>query len=186
MIYRFTLISDEVDHFLREIQIDSDATFYDFHKIILSSVNYPDDQMTSFFICEEGWEKNEEVTLEDMGSRSEEDNWVMRSTKLSDLVEDEKQHLLFVFDPLADRPFFIELSEIITGKKLKEPICSRKIGDAPKQLVDFDDELSKTATSEDMGEDFYGDHFDMDDIDPEGFDTGGGENEIADTSYNDF
>ena len=29
MIYRFTLISDEVDDFVREIQIDPEATFYD-------------------------------------------------------------------------------------------------------------------------------------------------------------
>ena len=35
MIYRFTIISDEVDDFVREIQIDPEATFYDFHEAIL-------------------------------------------------------------------------------------------------------------------------------------------------------
>ena len=63
MIYRFTLISDEVDDFMREIQIDSEATFLDFHRAILSSVGYADDQMTSFCLCDEGWEKGQEVTL---------------------------------------------------------------------------------------------------------------------------
>lgn len=57
MIYRFTLISDESDDFVREIQIDPEATFYDFHKAILQSVGYTDDQMTSFFICDEDWER---------------------------------------------------------------------------------------------------------------------------------
>ena len=57
MIYRFTIISDEVDDFVREIQIDPDATFYDFHKAILKCAGYTDDQMTSFFICDEDWEK---------------------------------------------------------------------------------------------------------------------------------
>ena len=56
MIYRFTLISDESDDFVREIQIAPEATFYDFHKAILQSVGYTDDQMTSFFICDEDWE----------------------------------------------------------------------------------------------------------------------------------
>ena len=32
MVYRFTIISDEVDNFRREIQIDSEATFLDFHR----------------------------------------------------------------------------------------------------------------------------------------------------------
>ena len=47
MIYRFTLISDEVDDFIREIQIDPEATFYDFHEAILKSAGYTNDQMTS-------------------------------------------------------------------------------------------------------------------------------------------
>ena len=65
MVYRFTIISDEVDNFRREIQIDSDATFLDFHNAILKSVGYPNDQMTSFFICDDNWEKETEITLED-------------------------------------------------------------------------------------------------------------------------
>ena len=40
MIYRFTIISDEVDDFVREIQIDPEATFFDFHEAILKSVGY--------------------------------------------------------------------------------------------------------------------------------------------------
>ena len=44
MIYRFTIISDEVDDFVREIQIDPEATFLDFHEAILKSVGYTNDQ----------------------------------------------------------------------------------------------------------------------------------------------
>ena len=64
MIYRFTLISDEAEGFMREIQIDPDATFFDFHQAILKSVNFKDNQMTSFFICDEDWEKEKEITRE--------------------------------------------------------------------------------------------------------------------------
>ena len=66
MIYRFTLISDEVDDFVREIQIDPEATYYDFHEAIVKSVGYTNDQMTSFFICDDDWEKEKEITLEEM------------------------------------------------------------------------------------------------------------------------
>ena len=38
MVYRFTLISDEVDDFIREIKIDSEATFFDLHEAILLSL----------------------------------------------------------------------------------------------------------------------------------------------------
>ena len=55
MVYKFRIISDEAEGFLREIQVDSEATFYDLHEAILKSAKYTDDQMTSFFICDEGW-----------------------------------------------------------------------------------------------------------------------------------
>ena len=129
MVYKFRIISDEVDGFFREIKIDSDASFYDLHEAILKSVGYKDDQMTSFFICDDDWEKETEVTLEDMGGgSSEEDTYVMRDTRLSELLEDEKQKLLYVFDPLAERVFFIELSEILTGKAFEKVVFSRKEG----------------------------------------------------------
>ena len=89
MIYRFTIISDEVDDFVREIQIDPEATFYDFHEAILKSAGYTNDQMTSFFICDDDWEKEKEITLEEMDDNPEMDSWVMKETQLSELVEDE-------------------------------------------------------------------------------------------------
>ena len=63
MVYRFTIISDEVDDFIREIQIDSEATFFELHEAILKAAKYNDDQLTSFFTCDEDWEKEQEITL---------------------------------------------------------------------------------------------------------------------------
>ncbi len=184
MVYKFRIISDEADDFLREIKIDSEATFYDLHEAILKSAGYKDDQMTSFFICDDDWEKEIEITLEDMGGgSSEEDTFVMKETPLSELLEDEKQKLLYVFDPLAERVFFIELSEIITGKDLQKAVCSRKEGEAPKQTIDFDEQMNAN-TSLDLDENFYGDQeFDMDDFDPDGFDMGGGGNPYDEDKY---
>ena len=176
MVYRFTIISDEVDNFRREIQIDSDATFLDFHNAILKSVGYPNDQMTSFFICDDNWEKETEVTLEDMGTSSDMDSWIMEETPLSELLEDEKQHMLYIFDPLADRAFFIELTEIITGKDLNEAICTKSTGDAPQQLLDFDQLMAAQVVATDLDDNFGNDDdFDLDEIDPDGFEMGSAE-----------
>ena len=170
MIYRFTIISDEVDDFVREIQIDPEATFLDFHEAILKSVGYTNDQMTSFFICDDDWEKEKEVTLEEMDDNPEMDSWIMKETTISELVEDEKQKLLYVFDYMTERCFFIELSEIITGKDLDKAVCTRKNGEAPQQTIDFDEQMNTNAAL-DLDENFYGDQdYDMEDFDPEGFD----------------
>ena len=184
MIYKFRIISDEVDDFLREIKIDAESSFYDLHEAILDSTGYKDDQMTSFFICDEDWEKETEITLEDMGnSSSEEDIYVMKDTRLNELLEEEKQKMIYVFDPLSERVFFMELSEIITGKTLDKPVCSLKKGNAPEQTIDFDQQMNTNAAL-DLDENFYGDQeFDMEDFDADGFDISDGGNPYDDDKY---
>lgn len=171
MVYRFLLLSDETDRFKRELVIDSESTFLDLNNAILDSVGYTKDQMTSFFLCEDDWSKVTEITLVEMDTSSEEDSYVMENTVLSDLLEDEKQKLLFVFDYLTERAFFMELSEIITGKNLSKPKCTLSVGDAPEQVVSFDDpDFLTTTSSIALDDDFLGDEgFDMDELDRDGF-----------------
>ncbi len=170
MIYRFTFISDEVDDFKREIQIDSEAKFYDLHMAICEACGYDNKQLASFFTCNDEWEKETEITLEEMDTNSEDDIWLMSKTRLSELVEEEKQKLIYVFDYMTDRCLFAQLSEIITGKKLEAPTCTKSRGEAPKQQMDFDEFEKKTAGGDLLGEDFYGDQdYDVDEIDREGF-----------------
>ncbi len=179
MIYKFTIISDEVENFMREIQIDSHATFYDLHKLILEACEYKDDQLTSFTICENGWEKGQEITLEEMDTSADVDSYIMKETELSDFLEDEKQHLLYTYDMLAERMFFIELSSIKAGS-MKEGKITRSQGKAPQQVLDFDDLLSRNPIVSDndvMDDDdnMFGDEIDMEDISLEGLDISDGE-----------
>lgn len=182
MIYKFRLVSDEVDDFVREIQIDPEATFYDFHVAILKSVGYTDDDLTSFFICDESWEREKEVTLEKMDDAfSEEEAYTMKETRLSELVEEKKQKLTYVFDSLTERSFFIELADIITHKEIKEAKCTRSEGIPPQQKIDFDEAAGaiNTNAADDMDENFYGDNeYDEEDLDQEGFGVDG-----EDSSY---
>ncbi|MDR1382080.1 MAG: hypothetical protein LBJ47_11465 [Tannerella sp.] len=163
MVYRFLILSDEVDNFKREIQIGSQATFLDLHNEILKATGYEEKQMYSFFICGEDWSKRTEITLIEMDTSSEEDCYVMENTLLEDLLEEEHQKLLYVFDQMTERVFFIELREIITGKDLKKPVCTKSVGEPPKQFIDFN-VLSDDAGI-DLGENFYGDdEYDEEDL----------------------
>ena len=168
MIYKFVILSDEADEFRRDIAIDSDATFFDLHEAILESVGYAKDQMTSFFICDDEWNKEKEITLVEMDTSSEEDSYVMDSTRLSDLVEEERQKLLYVFEYLTERSFFMELREIVTGKSQPKAECVLKKGNPPVQTTEFealDARLNArmAATNHHLDEDLYDDDFGIDD-----------------------
>lgn len=184
MLFRFLIVSDEVDDFIREIKIDSEATFLDLHNAILEAVGYTKDQMTSFFICDDDWSKKTEITLVDMGSSAEEDTYIMESTKLEELLEDEEQKVLYVFDYLTERALFMELREIIPGQYLEKPELGKSAGAPPLQFVEFDEIDTKVAsTTTTIGEDFYGDsEYDLDELDESGFEGLGGS---PDTSFED-
>lgn len=185
MVYRIKFISDEVDGFLREIKIDSEATFLELNRVILEACGYPDDQMTSFYICDDEWERGVQITREDMGvGESDEDVYVMDETPLSDFIEDEGQHLEFVFDPFSDRCFFLDVKETLPGEDLKTAEITRVKGEAPKQIEDFDTEPltvkgKKGAAAVDAGyddDDFLGGAaFNDDEIDLEGFEISDGD-----------
>lgn len=189
MLFRIKFISDEVDGFVRELKIDSDATFLDLNQAILESCGYPDDQMTSFYLCDEEWERGLQITREDMGVGSaDEDIYVMEETKLSELIEDEEQHLEFVFDPFEERSFFIDVKEIIPGETLKHYAIIRAKGEAPQQIKDMDLDLSESATKskkrkaapaeeEDFENEalYEGAAFNDDEIDLEGFEISEGQ-----------
>lgn len=125
---------------MREIEADSENTFLQLRNCILESLDYSKDELDSFFLCNEDWELEEEITLEDMGnSSSDRDQWLMENTPLSELIEDEGQRMTFEFDYLNERSFFMELKEIIPGRSLVEPVCTLMKGKAPQQFKEFDD-----------------------------------------------
>ena len=164
-------MNEEVDAFKRVFEADPDATFLDLHKAILSAVGYPDDQMTSFFLCNDEWEREQEVTLVPMPDTDTYDNMTMENTRLSDLLTEPKQRLIYVFDPMMDRYFFGSLNSIKEGHVEGVQLTDSK-GKAPKQLKEDDPlNISGTATADmDLDSDFYGgDAYDEGDIDMEGF-----------------
>ena len=131
---------------MREIEVDSENTFLELRNCILESVGYTKDELDSFFMCNDDWEMEEEITLEDMGNTSSDrDTWLMENTPVSELIEDEGQKLVFQFDYMTERGFFMELKEIIPGRNLVGPICTMKRGKAPKQFKEVDDFESRVA-----------------------------------------
>ncbi|MCD8386029.1 MAG: hypothetical protein LUD17_03955 [Bacteroidales bacterium] len=179
MIFKFRIVSDEVSNFKREIDIDATATFQDLKNAICDSVGYDKNQMSSFFLCDDSWEKQKEITMEDMDVDSDQDVWLMDECVLSDYLDDEGQKILFVFDYMTDRCLFMELRSIITGKILKDPVCTLSLGQAPQQTVDIDEftknlddkAAASAADLDDLGEEFYGsDEYDPSEFDAEGYD----------------
>lgn len=183
MLLTITAVSPEIEDFAIELQIESDATFADLHRLIRETCGWGAHKPSTFYVCDERWRREKRIP-----EKSFEDE-TMDEVELGDHLEDEGQRLQYVFDPDGKRGLLLEVSRIHFGKTIDEPFCRRRHGTPPPlslideaeatekkaipstaeilaqlnaaALNDLDDE-EQEPTDEDL--------FEMDELDPEGFD----------------
>jgi hypothetical protein len=163
MIYFFRAISNESDDFLFDIAINSHDKFVDLHHFIQQQLNFDPSQMTSFFLTDEDWQKEKEITLIDM-MMDDDTAAVMDKVCLEEFLNEPKQRLLYAFDLFAERVLFMELTDITEGN-VKEITAVRFEGAPPPQFSEegfaFEDALLSDGIYEDEPDDFisFGDDF---------------------------
>ncbi len=132
MVYKFVVLSDEDDAFVREFEFLDNQTLMDFHNILQEELEYDKSQMASFYLATDNWEKEEEFTLFDMGAGSS----TMDDALLEDIIYKKNQKLLYIFDFFNERGLFIEYTgetAEIDGREY--PVCTNSKGIPPKQVV---------------------------------------------------
>jgi hypothetical protein len=132
MVYKFVVLSDEDESFVREFEFLDSHTLLDFHNMIQDELEFDKSQMASFFMATDNWEKEEEFTLFDMGTGSS----TMEVAVLEDIIFRKNQKLLYIFDFFNDRSLFVEYtgeSTEIDGREY--PSCTNSKGAPPKQVV---------------------------------------------------
>ena len=173
-IYKFRVLIESDDEIFRDIEIKSTQNFDDFHEIIVAAFGFDNTQMASFYLSDDEWDKGKEITLFDMQveENQEEKVMVMTDTLINSQVNCVGNHLLYAYDFLNMRNFFIELIEIIVkaDKDAFYPKIVYSQGEAPTQkeeMADLSEEEMASQLLKNAG--FSEDGDDPDDI-FEGFD----------------
>ena len=143
-VYRFRLLYEDQEDFLRDFDILSSQTFADFHNTIKQSIELPGNELASFFVCDRNWRKKREITLINMNNEvAQEDDYEERrgpkparipiaqmdKVRIKDIIDDPHQRMLYEYDFLSPRVFFIELTRILeAGNKDQYPMCVKSTG----------------------------------------------------------
>lgn len=117
MIFTYRLLSDEIEDFVRDIEIPFDMTLLDFHNFILKTLDYTPCEIASFFESDSEWEKLREYTLFDMGEHGvdiDEDDDIeppmpMKKVKMGQATPNKFDRLIYVFDIFNERQLYVEL-----------------------------------------------------------------------------
>lgn len=157
-VYKFRILSEEQNDFVRDIEISSNQTFEDFHKILLQTSGLDGKELASFHITNGKWMKSKEITLIDMMQEEKdfqqefEENeeeetfqktFIMKDSRLKDFIDDPHQRMIYEYDFLKLKTFYIELIRIAQAKNnIDYPVCVRSKGEL---------ELKKTKPTPENG-----------------------------------
>lgn len=132
MVYRFLILSDEDESFMREFEFLDSQTLLDFHNMIQDELEFDRSQLASFYTTSDNWEKEEEFTLFDMGGASA----TMEDAILEEVICKDNQKMAYVFDFFNERSLFIEyIGESEEKRGVDYPTCVSAKGPAPKQIL---------------------------------------------------
>lgn len=175
--YIFRVVPDIEEDIFRDIEIKATQSFEELHNMIIEAFDFRGDQMASFYMSDEDWEKGEEIGLMDMGFGEESGPKMMSTTSIEEMIAEENQKILYLYDFLKMWIFYVELiDENTSDKAIKYPRIVREIGLSPdednKEIPDLLEGVNKGSSfNEDDDEDEIDDIFnEFDDDFEEGFD----------------
>ena len=146
LIYRFRITCEEHGGFLREIEIQPNQTFLDFHHILLDSTELLHCDRASFFMTDKKYKKDREISLktekrqyrkydEDLDQVVTESMTLplMKTEKLKNYIEDPHQKMIYEFIGRDIFSFHLELFKIFPSDGSSYPRCIKWVGELPKK-----------------------------------------------------
>jgi len=156
-VYRFKVFLEDNEDVFRDIDIKSGQTFEQFHTIIQEAFKFDAKHAASFFVSDDYWRKNQEITLrkEDLPLDEEEirkqvdPKKLMADIKIAKYIDMPHQRFVYVFDPNVQWTFLMEMLKIVEeNAKTLYPSIIKSIGTAPKQYKQIN--MAKEELSPEM------------------------------------
>lgn len=145
MIYHFRLILDTKEDVFRDIALEENTTFEDFHNAITQAFGFGGSEMAVFYESDDEWQQGDSISLFDMG---EDDARRMSDVLLQDIFP-QLSKMLYVYDFLNLWTFFIELIETDEPKPGNTyPLLLFSHGEVPEEAPDKTFEAEKDSWSE--------------------------------------
>ena len=134
-ILRFRVYWEEDDQIYRDVEILSGSNFMELHQVILKSFDFDSRFSASFFESNDRWQRAREINSEVLVNKKEAPALSMVKTPVTALVQKPDQKFIYVYDPIKQWTFLVELIGVEKEENPKRtyPFVLRKEGIAPSQ-----------------------------------------------------
>ncbi len=168
MIYKIRIILDaDNDVVFRDIEIEKTNSLEDLHVAIVNACELDGKEVASFYLSNQHWDQNEEITLFDMGAGTS--IRVMNKVCIEEVLQEKSDRMIYVYDFINIWTFYVELIEtkpIEVGQSYPQMVYTYGIMpiEAPKR--EFEQKHSSASHTAEDFDIFEGDNtFNVDDSD---------------------
>ena len=167
--FRVLLDSESKNEAFRDLLISDTDNFESFYKAIMSSFRFNGDQMASFYVSNDSWDKGHEISLMDMSyddDSIDSPSAVMKEAIIKDFLEEPDQKFILVYDFMRMWIFLIELigyekenpvaPEVLMAVGMAPPEDSRLVPDNEELLIDEGDDTDFDDDDDDEDSDEFG------------------------------
>ncbi len=132
MIYKIRLILDIEENVIRDIAISNKTTLEDLHNSITNAFGFDGNEMASFYLTDDNWTQGEEIPLFNMDEVN--DAIAMQNFYIKDVLSEDKNKLIYVYDFLSMWTFFVELITVAENTNQFElPSLLLSVGNVPDE-----------------------------------------------------
>ena len=111
IIFKYRMLSDESDNFVRDFEVYPDMTLAELNAFLLDALGY-EPTMVSIFKSDAEWRPIEEFSEIDMGDDVPGAPRCMESVRLMEVNNDFHDRLIYTFDMINDRSYYLELIDM--------------------------------------------------------------------------
>jgi hypothetical protein len=168
--FRVLLDSEKDEEIFRDILIQDTDDFESFYNAIIRAFRFEGDQMASFYVSNDHWDKGHEINLMDMTYDDDSIDApasVMKNAIIKDFLEEPDQKFILVYDFMRMWIFLIELigyekegpiePKVLMSMGMAPPEDSRAATDNEQlfngDVPDEEDEFGYNEFEDDLDED---------------------------------
>jgi len=142
-VLKIRVVPDVEADVFRDIQIGVDRSMKELYDSIIKTFGFRGDQMASFYLSNDEWDKGHEIALMDMGGTVGDLPNDMASAISGEIITHQEQKVILVYDFLKMWCFYLEVLDITEEDNDGTPEIIMSFGEAPieddKELPDLMD-----------------------------------------------
>ena len=133
MKYSITIYLESKEDIIRKVEIDSQNSLLELHKLIVNSFKLHKNELASFYSTNNDLELLEEIPLFSFEENNKSSN--MDDTTIENILNIKSNRLIYIYDYMLMWRFLVELTD--NQGEIEKAVCVKSVGEIPKEAPEI-------------------------------------------------